>query len=128
MRTPKIIEKIEDLEQQILNLDFSGSSSGGVSKPAQYETLHSILKVNSEYYIGELTSDTILEFPSTANRGDTIYINFSYPTIYSITILGNISDIDIDPEEGKYYELFAHYNGIIWILGYNEYTVTDTVE
>ena len=87
--------------------------------------LDSVLETNSEYYLGDVSADTALSFPSTAEIGDTIYINFNCASQFALTIdMTNTSDIDIDIEEGVSYEIFATFNGAIWILGYNEYTVS----
>ena len=87
--------------------------------------LDSVLETNSEYYLGDVSADTALSFPSTAEIGDTIYINFTCASQFALTINTTYtSDIDIDIEEGVNYEIFATFNGSIWILGYNEYTVS----
>ena len=76
-------------------------------------------------YIGDVSTDTALSFPSTAEIGDTIYVNFNCATAFALTIdTTYTSDIDIDIEAGVNYEIFASWNGLIWILGYNEYTVS----
>ena len=87
--------------------------------------LDSTLIPNTDYYLGDVSTDTVLAFPSTAEIGDTIYVNFNCTTAFALTIdTTYTSDIDIDIEEGVSYEIFATFNGAIWILGYNEYTVS----
>ena len=87
--------------------------------------LDSTLIPNTDYYLGDISTDTILAFPSEANIGDTIYINFNCTTAFALTIdVTYTSDIDIDIESGVSYEIFANWNGSVWILGYNEYTVS----
>ena len=89
------------------------------------DSLDSVLETNSEYYLGDVSADTALSFPSTAEIGDTIYVNFNCASQFALTIdMTNTSDIDIDIEEGVSYEIFASWNGSVWILGYNEYTVS----
>lgn len=94
-------------------------------KPDIKGIIPSVLASNTEYYLGNVSADTTLAFPSSASQGDCIYINFNCSAEFALTIdTTYTSDIDIDLEEGVGYEIFATFNGSIWILGYNEYTVS----
>lgn len=96
-------------------------------------TISSILPTtlvrNTEYYLGDISDSITLSFPNDVSHGDYIYINFNAISDITLTIdISNTSDIDIVPVSGTNYEIFATYNGSIWILGYNEYTVGELDE
>ena len=68
-----------------------------------------------------------LAFPTVANDGDVIYITFECAeTSTNLTVdTTNTSDIDLIPEANTGYEIYAKYNGSIWIVKYSEYTVSE---
>lgn len=84
------------------------------------------LSSNTSYNFGEVESLST-SFPTIATDGDVIYLTFMVKgektniTIY----FTNASDIDIEIEPNTGYEIYAKYNGSVWIVGYSEYTVTD---
>lgn len=115
--------KLSDFGPYAANVDILMSSAQ--FKAEIKNTLDSTLVSNTDYYLGDVSTDTALSFPSTAEIGDTIYVNFNCATAFALTIdTTYTSDIDIDIEAGVNYEIFASWNGLIWILGYNEYTVS----
>lgn len=84
------------------------------------------LSPNTSYNFGAVES-LHTAFPSIANDGDVIYLTFMVGGANpNITIdFTNASDIDIETEANTGYEIYAKYNGSIWIVGYSEYTVTE---
>lgn len=109
----------------VMQGQYNADMAKKADKPLIEDIIPSVLVSNSEYYLGDVSTDTSLSFPSIASQGDTIYVNFNCTSEFTLAISGtNISDIDIDIEIGKCYEIFATFNGSIWILGYNEYTVS----
>lgn len=94
--------------------------------PKPISRVHNPLRKNTSYNFGEV-SDLNLKFPGSyaSNDGDVIYLTFtsgSDATTLSIETT-NTSDIDLVPEPNAGYEIYAKYNGEIWILGYSEYTI-----
>lgn len=84
------------------------------------------LKSNQKYNLGEM-KELNLKFPTVAEDGDVIYLTFTSgetPTNLSIDIT-NTCDIDIVPEANTGYEIFGMHNGLIWIINYSEYTVSE---
>lgn len=95
--------------------------------PKPVSTVHNPLRKNTSYNFGEV-SNLNIKFPGSyaSNDGDVIYLTFtsgSDATTLSIETT-NTSDIDLVPEPNTGYEIYAKYNGDIWILGYSEYTIT----
>jgi hypothetical protein len=84
------------------------------------------LSPNTSYNFGDVES-LHTAFPAIANDGDVIYLTFMVGGANpNITIdFTNASDIDIETEANTGYEIYAKYNGSIWIVGYSEYTVTE---
>lgn len=91
-------------------------------------TLPDILESNKEYIIGGFLDGVFISFPSIANKGDVIYITFYAESTDGLPNLvidtTNTSDIELIPEQSAGYEIFAKYNGEIWIVDYSEYTRT----
>ncbi len=87
-------------------------------------TFGETLSVNTPYNFGEQT-ELVLLFPTTAIDGDVIYITFeSGETATNLTVdTSNTTDIDLVPEANTGYEIYAKYNGKIWIVKYSEYEV-----
>lgn len=84
------------------------------------------LVANKEYNFGWV-SELSLSFPTIANDGDVIYVTFfaedSLGGVPNLVIdTTNTSDIELIPEQSTGYEVFAKYNGEIWIVNYSEYT------
>lgn len=94
--------------------------------PTPGTTIPSTLRENAAYNLGEQTELSLI-FPTSANDGGVIYITFtSGATATNLTVdTTNTSDIDIIPEVNTGYEVYAKYNGSIWIVKYSEYTVTE---
>lgn len=84
-----------------------------------------VLKINTAYNFGEQT-ELSLSFPMYPLDGEVIYISFtSGETATNLTVdTTNTSDIDLIPEPNTGYEIYAKYNGSIWIVKYSEYTVS----
>lgn len=85
-----------------------------------------ILESNKEYNFGEV-AELNLVFPSTAESGDIIYLTFmsgATPTTLTIDIT-NTCDIEVVPEVNTGYEIFGKFNGDIWVVNYDEYTVSE---
>lgn len=84
-----------------------------------------ILSPNKSYNFNEVPSK--IEFSSIANNGDVIYLTFMVgnesPTIEFITT--NTSDYELIPEINTGYEIYAKFNGTVWIVGYSEFTVPE---
>lgn len=95
-------------------------------RPTPITTIPSTLNANTPYNLGELTELSLL-FPTTATDGDVIYVNFeSGATATNLTVdTSNTTDIDLIPEVNTGYEVYAKYNGSIWIVKYSEYTVSE---
>lgn len=93
-------------------------------RPTPITTIPSTLNANTPYNLGELT-ELLLLFPTTATDGDVIYITFeSGATATNLTVdTSNTSDIDLIPEVNTGYEVYAKYNGSIWIVKYSDYEV-----
>lgn len=90
-------------------------------------TLPDILESNKEYIIGGFLDSVFISFPSIANKGDVIYITFYAENVDGLPNLvidtTNTSDIELIPEPSAGYEIFAKYNGEIWIVDYSEYSL-----
>ena len=88
-------------------------------------TIPSTLDANMPYNFGEQTERALI-FPTIATDGDVIYITFtSGATATNLTVdTTNTSDFDLIPEANTGYEIYAKYNGTIWIVKYSEYTVS----
>ena len=85
------------------------------------ETSFDHLEPNKSYNLATLL-DLPLSFPSDANDGDVIYITFeSGDTPTEVYINGNTSEVDLVTEANTGYEIYAKYNGEIWIVGWSEY-------
>lgn len=79
------------------------------------------LEPNKSYNLA-VQLDLPLTFPSDANDGDVIYITFeSGDTPTTVYFSGSTSEIDLIPEANTGYEIFAKYNGEIWIVGWSDY-------
>ena len=89
-------------------------------------TVPSTLEANKEYSFGEV-SELSLAFPTIANNGDVVYLTFkSGSAATSLTIdTTNTSDIEIIPEANCYYDIFAKFNGSVWLVNYSEYLVSE---
>lgn len=93
----------------------------------------SVLEPNNEYHFG-LVDSLHLRFPSVANAGDVIYINFFAEasdgnSLNLVIDTTNTSDIELVPENATGYEIFAKYIvdstsflGDYWVVNYSEYT------
>lgn len=83
------------------------------------------LSPNKSYNFSEAPSK--IEFPTVANDGDVIYLTFMVgnesPTIEFITT--NTSDYELIPEINTGYEIYAKFNGTVWIVGYSEYSIPE---
>ena len=95
--------------------------------PATPEIATVNLVANTSYNLTYLEDVLALNFPQTANDGDVIYVTFlCYHDNLTLWIdTTHTSDIDLVPEYGVGYEIYAKFNGEIWVLGYSEYTKTD---
>lgn len=84
------------------------------------------LEPNKQYNFGEVT-ELALAFPTVANDGDVIYATFmTGETATALTIdTTNTCDIEFVPEPHTGYEVFGKFNGLIWIVNYSEYTVSE---
>lgn len=93
---------------------------------APISTVPVTLEANKEYSFGEV-SELSLAFPTIANNGDVVYLTFkSGSTATSLTIdTTNTSDIEIIPEANCYYDIFAKFNGFVWLVNYSEYLVSE---
>lgn len=97
-----------------------------VISPAPLKTFKAILVTNKEYNVGEVTELSIV-FPTIASDGDVIYLTFkSGDAATTLTIdTTNTSDIEIIPEANCYYDIFAKFNGHVWLVNYSEYLVSE---
>ena len=85
------------------------------------------LSPNTSYNFGVVESLNTA-FPSVANDGDVIYLTFMAGEANPPNITINFteaSDIDMEIVPNTGYEIYAKYNGSIWIVNYSEYTITD---
>ena len=105
---------------------FDTYATKGEVYPTPSTMIPSTLRENATYNLGEQTELSLI-FPTTANDGGVIYITFrSGATATNLTVdTTNTSDIDLIPEVNTGYEIYAKYNGSIWIVKYSEYTVTE---
>ena len=94
--------------------------------PTPITTIPTTLAANKQYNFGEVATLN-LAFPTVANDGDVVYLTFkSGSTHTALTIdTTNTCDIEIIPEPNTGYEIYAKYNGSIWIVNYSEYTVSE---
>lgn len=89
-------------------------------------TVPATLETNQKYNFGTV-EELSLVFPNVAADGDVIYITFKsgeVPTTLSIDTT-NTCDIELIPEADTYYEVFGSFNGSIWLVDYNDYTVSE---
>ena len=94
--------------------------------PTPIKTIPDTLELNKEYNFGEVT-ELALAFPTVANDGDVIYLTFksgATPTTLSIDTTNTV-DIEIIPEANCYYDIFAKYNGTVWLVNYGEYQIDE---
>ena len=94
--------------------------------PTPVTIIPETLSPNTSYNFGEVES-LHTSFPTIATDGDVIYLTFMAKGVdTNIAIyFTNASDIDIEIMSNTGYEIYAKYNGSIWIVGYSEYTVTE---
>ena len=94
-------------------------------RPTPITDTSSAITANNSYNYGEQTELSIT-FPTTANDGDVVYITFTSGATATVLTLDttNTSDIELIPEANTGYEVYAKYNGTIWIVNYSDYTVT----
>lgn len=84
------------------------------------------LEANKEYSLGELEELSIV-FPSVASKGDVIYLTFKSGAVATTLAIDttNTTDIEIVPEPNCYYDIFAKFNGSVWLVNYSEYLVSE---
>ena len=94
-------------------------------RPTPITSTTTAITANNSYNYGEQTELSIT-FPTTANDGDVVYITFTSGATATVLTLDttNTSDIELIPEANAGYEVYAKYNGTIWIVNYSDYTVT----
>lgn len=94
-------------------------------RPTPITSTATAITTNNSYNYGEQTELSIT-FPTTANDGDVVYITFKSGATATVLTLDttNTSDIELIPEANTGYEVYAKYNGTIWIVNYSDYTVT----
>lgn len=94
-------------------------------RPTPITSTATSITANNSYNYGEKTELSIT-FPTTANDGDVVYITFTSGATATVLTLDttNTSDIELIPEANTGYEVYAKYNGTIWIVNYSDYTVT----
>ena len=94
-------------------------------RPTPITSTTTAISANNSYNYGEQTELSIT-FPTTANDGDVVYITFTSGATATVLTLDttNTSDIELIPEANTGYEVYAKYNGTIWIVNYSDYTVT----
>ena len=94
-------------------------------RPTPITSTVTAISANNSYNYGEQTELSIT-FPTTANDGDVVYITFTSGATATVITLDktNTSDIELIPEANTGYEVYAKYNGTIWIVNYSDYTVT----
>ena len=94
-------------------------------RPTPITSTVTAISANNSYNYGEQTELSIT-FPTTANDGDVVYITFTSGATATVLTLDttNTSDIELIPEANTGYEVYAKYNGTIWIVNYSDYTVT----
>ena len=94
-------------------------------RPTPITSTATAITANNSYNYGEQTELSIA-FPTTANDGDVVYITFTSGATATVLTLNttNTSDIELIPEANTGYEIYAKYNGTIWIVNYSDYTVT----
>lgn len=118
-RVDNNIAKIDSLTRQVGNIEAD-----------LYQTpitiIPTTLEPNKQYNFGEVT-ELALAFPTVANDGDVIYATFiTGETATALTIdTTNTCDIEFVPEAHIGYEVFGKFNGLIWIVNYSEYTVSE---
>ena len=98
-------------------------------RPTPITSTATAITANNSYNYGEQTELSIT-FPTTANDGDVVYITFTSGATATVLTLDttNTSDIELIPEANTGYEVYAKYNGTIWIVNYSDYTVTAEAE
>lgn len=95
-------------------------------RPTPITVIPTTLEANKEYNFGEVSTLSLV-FPTIANDGDVIYLTFkSGATATTLTIdTTNTTDIEVIPEANCYYDIFAKFNGSVWLVNYSEYLVSE---
>ena len=85
-----------------------------------------ILEINKEYNFGEVETLSLV-FPTIANDGDVIYLTFKSGEVATTLAIDttNTTDIEVVPEANCYYDIFAKFNGSVWLVNYSEYLVSE---
>ena len=111
---PDVVERIE-FEETVNALN-----------PVPITVIPTTLEANKEYSFGEV-STLSLAFPTIAENGDVIYLTFkSGATATTLAIdTTNTTDIEVIPEANCYYDIFAKFNGSVWLVNYSEYLVSE---
>lgn len=97
-----------------------------IINPAPITEAPTTLETNKEYSLGELQELSIV-FPSVASKGDVIYLTFKSGAVATTLAIDttNTTDIEIVPEPNCYYDIFAKFNGSVWLVNYSEYLVSE---
>ena len=105
---------------------YTKSEINNIINPLPITEPPTILEANKEYNFGDVT-ELALAFPTLANDGDVIYLTFkSGATATTLTIdTTNTTDIEVIPEANCYYDIFAKFNGSVWLVNYSEYLVSE---
>lgn len=84
------------------------------------------LETKREYCFGEVEALSLV-FPTIANAGDVIYLTFKSGEVATTLAIDttNTTDIEVVPEANCYYDIFAKFNGSVWLVNYSEYLVSE---
>lgn len=131
LKTPSSLNAKFSLEAEKASADANGNyidltyATKTELRPTPITDTSSAITANNSYNYGEQTELSIA-FPTTANDGDVVYITFTSGATATVLTLDttNTSDIELIPEANTGYEVYAKYNGAIWIVNYSDYTVT----
>ena len=84
------------------------------------------LEAKREYCFGEVEALSLV-FPTIANAGDVIYLTFKSGEVATTLAIDttNTTDIEVIPEANCYYDIFAKFNGSVWLVNYSEYLVSE---
>lgn len=131
LKTPSSLNAKFSLEAEKASADANGNyidltyATKTELRPTPITSTATAITANNSYNYGEQTELSIA-FPTTANDGDVVYITFTSGATATVLTLDttNTSDIELIPEANIGYEVYAKYNGTIWIVNYSDYTVT----
>lgn len=99
-------------------------------RPEPLTSLNGSLEANKEYHLG-IVEDLTLSFPTNANPGDVIYVEFYSPSVAPTNLIIDMSNTfytEIIPEASTLYEIFAKFVDGAWLINYSEHEMSFDLE